>query len=172
MSWHTNAILIKADFSADYRGLLEKLGLHGAEAGAMVSLDDAASASSEGVAAGTTGGWTALWGNLALYMIDQDGLAGIAQQADVFQMTLEGASGTAGFTWWIGGKVVRDWMRQAGEVIKKVGKRLPQEKEAFADSDDEQAVLEMLVRLTLPWEELEAISYRMYEFSEDALFGE
>jgi hypothetical protein len=172
MSWHTNAILIKGDFSKDYPGLLAKLGLPGARAGEKVSFDDAASASNDGVAVGTAEGWTALWGNLALYMIDDKALARIARKADVFQMMLEGTSGTAGFSWYTGGKMVRDWMRQEDRIVKNEGKPLAEEKKAFTRRDDEQAVLRLLMGLTLPLNKLQAIRYRVYEFPEDALFGE
>jgi hypothetical protein len=172
MSWHTNAILLRADFSEDYPGLLKQLGLRGAEAGEEVSFDDAAAGSNDGVAAATVDGWTALWGNLALYMIDEKGLARIARKTEVFQLMLEGASDTAGFTWWSGGKMVRDWMRQAGEVIKNEGAPLPQEKKAFANKDDEQAVLQLLMSLTMPLKKLQAVEYQLYEFPEGTLFGE
>jgi hypothetical protein len=172
MSWHTNAILIQGDFSKDYPALFKKLGLRGAKAGQLVSFDEAASTFNDGAAIGAVDGWTAIWGNLALYLIDPDGLARIARKADIFQMMLEGTSGTAGFTWYTGGKLVRDWMRQAGKVVKDEGKPLAAEKPAFAKRDDEQAVLQLLMKLTLPLKNLQAIQYCMYEVSEDALFGE
>jgi hypothetical protein len=173
MSWHTNALLIGADFSKDYPGLLKKLGLEGGEVGEMVSFDDAASIDDESVAIATVDGWTALWGCIGLYMVDDKGLAKIAKKADVFEMILEGSSGTAGFSWWTGGKKVRDWMRQDGKMIKDEGEPLPQEKKAFAKKDsDEQAVLRMLMSLTLTLKKLQDIEYQMYELSEVALFGE
>jgi hypothetical protein len=171
MSWHTNAILIKSDLSDDYDGLFEKLGLEGGEAGGKVSFDDAACSSNEGVAIATVKGWTALFSNLVLLMIDEKGLARIAKKADVFQMTLEGTSGTAGFTWWKGGKVIRNWMRQDGKVVTNEGKPLPGEKKAFAKKDDEQGVLQMLMALTLPLKDLQGIEYEMYSFPEDVMFG-
>jgi hypothetical protein len=122
MSWHTNAILIKSDLSKDYEGLFEKLGLEGGEAAGEISFDDAAASDNEGVAVATVKGWTALFGSMVLFMVDDKGLAKIAKKADVFQLTLEGASATAGFTWWSGGKVVRNWMRQDGKVLKNEGK--------------------------------------------------
>ena len=171
MSWHTNAILIKSDLSDDYDGLFEKLGLEGGEAGGRVSFDDAASSSNEGVAIATVKVWTALFSNLALLMVDGKGLAKIAKKADVFQMTLEGASGTAGFTWWTGGKVIREWMRQDGKAFTNEGKPLPGEKKAFAKNDDEQGVLQMLMALTLPLKDLQGIEYEMYSFPADVMFG-
>lgn len=171
MSWHTNAILIKSDFSDDYDGLFEKLGLEGGEREGSVSFDDAASRFNEGVAIVTVKGWTALFGSMVLFMVDDKGLAKIAKKADVFQMTLEGTSATAGFTWWSGGKVVRNWMRQDGKVIKNEGKPLPEEKKAFAKIDDEQAVLQMLMSLTLPFKDLQGKKYQMYSFPEDVMFG-
>jgi hypothetical protein len=170
MSWHASAILIRGDHTADIVGLLESLGLPGAEPGGRVSLDEAASLDNEGVAVGAGHGWTALWGGLALFAVDDDGVAELAKTADVFQMMLEGASDTAGFSWWVGGKRVRDWLVQAGESVKNAGKKLPQEKAAFAGRDHEQAVLNLMERLTLPYEKLESIRYRMYELPEGELF--
>ena len=170
MSWHAGAIIIRGDHSADPVGLLERLGLPGAEAGGPVSLDEAASLDNEGVAIGAGHGWTALWGGLALYAVDDEGVAELAKTADVFQMMLEGASDTAGFSWWTGGKRVRDWLVQAGEAIKNAGKKLPEEKKAFVGRDHEQGVLYLMERLTLPYEKLESIRYRMYQFPDGELF--
>jgi hypothetical protein len=167
MSWHTNAILIRADLSKDYPAMFDMLGLGGAQPGELVSLEDASSALSECVAVGTIEDWTVLWGNMALYMIAEGGVANLAKTADVFQMILEGASGTAGFTWYTCGGLARDWMRQDGEIIKDEGNPLPEEQNAFADQDDEQAVWQLLVALTLPYEKLEAIRYQMYALPDE-----
>ena len=164
MSWHTNAILIQRDYSDDYEGLFEKLGLEDGEAAGKVSFDDASSNSNEGVAIATVNGWTVLFGSMVLFMVDDDALAKIAKKADVFHMVLEGTSATAGFTWWTGGKLVRKWMRQDGKLIKNEGKPLAEEKKAFAKIDDEQAVLQMLMSLTLPWKDVQGSKYRMYSF--------
>jgi hypothetical protein len=171
MSWHTNAVVIKSDFSDDYEGLFEQLGLKGGEAGGAVSFDDAASLFNEGVAIGTVNGWTALFGSMVLFMIDDKGLAKISKKANVFQMILEGTSGTAGFTWWVNGKAIRNWMRQDDKLIKNEGKPLPEEKKAFAKNDDEQAVLQLLMSLTLPLKDLQGIEYKTYSFPEDVMFG-
>ena len=168
MSWHTSAILLKADYSKDYPSLLKKLGLDGAEPGGVMSFEEASSSHNEGVAVGTVNGWTGVWG-MILTMIDDRAVAKLAKKTDVFQMVLEGASDTAGFTWWTGGKRVRDWLRQQGKLFKNDGTPLPQEKKAFTKRDDEQAVLQMLLSLTLPLEQLEAIPYQMFEVSEDLL---
>ena len=112
-----------------------------------------------------------MWGNMALYMVDDKRLTKIARKADIFQMMLEGTSGTAGFTWYTGGKMVRDWMRQEDKIVKNQGEPLAEEKKAFTKRDDEQAVLHLLMSLTLPLKKLQTIEYQMYEFAEDALFG-
>jgi hypothetical protein len=171
MSWHTNAILVKADLSKDYAGLFNQLGLNGAEPGGMVSFDAAAATFNEGVAVAILEGWTALWGNMALFMINKEGVAEIARKAEVFEMTLEGTSDTAGFTWWTGGKRTRKWLRQGGKVVTNEGAPLPAEKEAFAANDDEQAVLCVLAALTLPLKKLQEIKYQMYAVPDEVLFG-
>jgi hypothetical protein len=171
MSWHTGAILIRGDHSADVVGLLETLGMPGAEPGGPISRDEASSSSNAGVAVGTGHGWTALWGCLPIWGVSEDGLADVARSADVFWMLLEGASDTAGFAWWAGGRRVRDWLCQAGEDVKNEGKRLPEEKAAFAGQDHEQGVLNLMERLTLPYEKLESIEYRLYEFPDGGMFG-
>lgn len=172
MSWHTNGILIHADFSGDFPGLLDKLGLQGSEPVEVVSFDDATAGDSEGVAVGFVDGWTALWGSFALLGVDEDQLAKIAKKSNVFQLLLEGASGTAGFTWWANGKRLRDWMSQEGEVFKNEGTPLPDEKKSFAKRDHEQGVLQLLTSLTVPIKRLQSIDYQMFELSEDMLIDE
>jgi hypothetical protein len=171
MSWHTGAILIRGDHSADVVGLLDTLGMPGAVPGEPVSLEEASSLDNEGVAVGCGHGWTALWGCLPIWGVSEDGLAAVARSADVFWMLLEGASDTAGFAWWTGGKRVRDWLSQAGDAVKDEGKRLPPEKAAFAGRDHEQAVLNLMERLTLPYDQLESIDYRQYSVPDGDLFG-
>jgi hypothetical protein len=166
MSWHTNALFIRGNFSDDYDRLLKKLALEGAVAGSMVSFEDASSSFNDGVAVGTVNDWAVLFGTFVLLTVDVDAVAKIAKKCDIFQMTLEGASGTAGFTWWSGGKVVRSWMCQDGEVVTNEGKPLPAEKKAFVKNDGEQGVLQMLLSLTVPWKELQATEFRMYSFPE------
>ena len=169
MSWHATALVINADYSMDHAGLLSKLGFDGAEAGDAISFDDAASSDNDGVAIGTADGWTILVGSLMLMIVDPDGLAEVAKTADVFQMILEGASDTAGFTWYSGGKLKREWMSQEGEVFKNEGTPLPEEKKAFGKRkiDSEQAVLALAEALTLPYEKWESAEYTLYDLPED-----
>src|SRR6476646_7678347 len=122
MSWHTGAVLIHRDYSADVVGLLGTLGIPGAEPGGPISFEEASSSDNEGVAVGHGHGWTALWGGVPLWGVSDDGLADVARSADVFWMLLEGASDTAGFSWWTDGKRARDWLCQAGETIKDEGR--------------------------------------------------
>ncbi|WP_425613617.1 hypothetical protein NA78x_003452 [Anatilimnocola sp. NA78] len=172
MSWHTCGILIKADYSDDYPALLEKLGLGAATPGEMVSFDEASSSSCEGVAIGTLGGWTSIWGNFVLLMIDDDAVTTISKNADVFQLLLEGASCTAGFTFHSGGKLVRDWMRQEDNVVKDVGKPLPLEETAFKEADDEQAVLQLASAMTIQVQNWHFTKFQTFNLSDDVLFGE
>jgi hypothetical protein len=167
MSWHTTGLLIKADHSNDYPGLLQKLGLAATETGETVSFDEATSVSNEGVAVATVDGWTALWSCIGMLMVDDDGVVDLARSADVLQVVLEGASATAGFTWRTGGRTVRDWMRQGGDVVKDEGEPLPEEQSAFTGADDEQAILRLLESLTLPYDRLESVEYQMFELSLD-----
>ncbi len=170
MSWHTTALFLKADFVQDHAGLLEKLGFGGAAPAGATTFDEAASFSNDGIAIGGADGWTILVGSLAMFAIDPGGLAEIAKKADAFQMILEGASDTAGFTWYTGGKRVRDWLSQQGEVLTDEGKPLAAEKKAFGKPkiDAEQAVLKLAEALTLPYEKWEAAEYTQYELPDDA----
>jgi hypothetical protein len=169
MSWHTNGVLIHEDYSTDVDGLLRKLGFHGAVPDQTASFDDATSGNNEDIAVGVVDGWTAVWGSVALYGVDDEGLAKIARKADIFELLLEGTSGTAGFKWWTGGKRVRNWMSLEGEEFKNDGRPLPEEKKAFAKRDHEQAVLQLLTSLTLPLKRLTSIEYRMYKIPDDSL---
>lgn len=170
MSWQTNALLIQKDFSDDFLGMFSKLGLNGAELAGTISFDDAASFSNEGVAAEVVNGWTALWGHIPLYMVKEECLQELAVYADIFQMYLEGTSGTAGFSWWCEGKSARKYVRQAGTETKNEGTPLPFEASVFDNNDDEQAVLQILETLTVPLKELSAVPYQHFIFSLEALY--
>lgn len=171
MSWHTNALLINRDYSGQHERLLEQLGLTGAESAGPISWDEAASFENEGVGIASGNGWTALFGGVALFMVDDEALAKIAKTADVFQMMLAGSSDTAGFTVWRGGKVIRDWLRQQGDLIKNEGPPLPAEKKAFAKNDDEGAVLDLLSALTLPSRDLAGLQFELYSVPDDLMLG-
>lgn len=168
MSWHTNALLIHRDFSGNYEELFERLGLVGAEEVDQIDFDDAASSTNEGIAIATIEGWTTLWGGIMMFMIDSDQLTEIAKEGDVFEMMLEGASGTAGFTWYSKGRQVRDYLSQGGETINDDGKPLPIEAAAFSSGDEEQAVLQIMEKMTLPFSTLSNATYQLFEFADGA----
>ena len=109
MSWHTNGVLIHADYSRDIPGLLKKLGIEGAEKlDETVSFEDATSSEMESLAVGCVDGWTCLFSSVAIFLIDDDELAKIAKKADVFTLTLEGSSGYPGVDYATSPRLVQD----------------------------------------------------------------
>ncbi len=93
-----------------------------------------------------------------MFEISSDKLAEISSDCAVFEMMLEGSSGTAGFSWYTGGEKVREYLSQAGEIIKDEGTQLAAEGEGFAEDDAEQAVLDLMTQLTLPSARINACS--------------
>lgn len=170
MSWHTTAILIKDDDSGTDEALFKKLGIKGAAPEGIASFEDATSSLNEGVAVGEAKGWKVLLGSLLLFLVEDDVLAKLGKRSEVFHMVVEGASNTAGFSWWSGGKLQRSWLRQEDQIINDEGKPLPVEAIAFANSDDEQGVLGVWMATTLSFEELESVRFRMYSIPEDTMF--
>ena len=166
MSWHTNAVLIRKDFTGNYAALFDRLGLVGAEEDAQIDFDEAASSSNEGIAIATIDGWTALWGGLPMFMLDTEQLPKISEQGDVFEMILEGASGTAGFSWYSLGNKVRDYLSQGGEIINNEGKPLAIEDAAFSIGDEEEAVLQIMEKMTLSLSRLSNATYTLFKFEE------
>ena len=164
MSWHTSGMLIHADFTDDYPRLLKILGLRAEPLEEdRVSFEDATSSSMEGLGIGVVDGWTCLFSSFALMLVEENGVAKIAKKADVFSMMLEGSSGAAGFEWWSRGKKIRERMVVAGEIITDNGKPLRQEKQVFInEEDDEQRVLLLMEKLTVPIERLVQVSFSVY----------
>lgn len=171
MSWHTNGILIKANYSTKHPTLFKQLGLPNGDPVGMISFDDAVSVQNEGLAVADSEGWTVLWGGLVLYLIEDSNIANMATGTEIFQITLEGGSGTAGFTLWSQGRKSRNWLRQSGQQLIEEGDPLACEQEALSNRDEEQAVLQILQSMTLPLEKLSAIPYQMYSFPPEVLFS-
>src|ERR1700735_4516790 len=121
MSWHTNALLIHADLS-DRSDLFKTLGLAGEELlPDAVSFEEAIASKMTDLAVGQVDGWTCLWSNMVLFLIDDKGIANLAKSVDVFSLVLEGTSGAAGFEWWSGGVQLRNRMIVDGKMVKDVG---------------------------------------------------
>lgn len=164
MPWHTNGVLIHADYSKDIPGLLEKLGIEGAEElDEAVSFEDATSSEMEALAVGCVDGWTCLFSSVAIFLIDDDELAKIAKKADIFSLTLEGSSGAAGFEWWTKGKQVRKHMVVEGDVTVNEGKPLAEEKKVAKEEDDEQRVLMLMETLAVPYEKLAKTEFAVFQ---------
>lgn len=167
MSWHTNAILIHADMSSDPADLFKKLGLTGEQPMPAVSFEEASSVRMTDLAVGYINGWTCLWSNMVLFFIDNKGVARVAESADVFCLTLEGNSGAAGFEWWSGGVQLRKRMVVDEKVVKDEGVPPPREIEAFSQTDDdEQRVLRLMEKLTLPVQQFSEVPYSVFSFPE------
>jgi hypothetical protein len=164
MSWHTSGTLIHADYSKDLPGLLEKLGVEGANLrDATISFEEATSVEIDGLGVAVVDGWTCLFGTMTMVLIDDEALARISKEADVFQITLEGSSGAAGFEWMTGGKSVRRWMIVEGDVTVNEGTPLPQEKLVANEKDDEQRMLLLMEKMTVPFKRLSETKFHAFE---------
>ena len=163
MSWHTNAVLIHSEFGRDLDQVFQAIGLEPIEIDSEVAFDEVASSSNDGIGVGFVDGWTALFGGLSMYAIDSDNLAAISQQFEVFEMMLEGSSGTAGFSWYQHGEKVREYLIQADEVIKDEGEPLDIEQEAFRGGDSEDAILDLMTKLTVPYNKLDTTNFTLFD---------
>ncbi|MFO0941915.1 MAG: hypothetical protein U0930_14285 [Pirellulales bacterium] len=163
MSWHTNAVLIHSDFDQDFDQLFERLDLNPFEMDSEVEFDSVASSSNDGIGVSFIDGWTVLFGGFAMYSIASENLAAISEQFDIFEMMLEGSSDTAGFSWYQVGAKIREYLIQADEVIKDEGEPLDIEQLAFASGDAEQAILQIMTNLTLPFDKLESARFTLFD---------
>ena len=168
MSWHTGAILIRSDDLPGFPFLLGRLGFPGATEARPIDFDSATSATvlddegGLGAAAARVDGWASIWG--PMLVADPIALAELSRGGAAMTLLLEGASGTAGFEWFVDGELRRRWLVQAGELIEDEGEPLPEE--ADAPLDDEGRALHLLDRLALPVERLGAVDYTLYRFPE------
>ncbi len=169
MSWHTSAILIRAERPSDQVALLDALGFPGATEVGPIDFESATSVmllealeGGLGAAVAWVGGWVSIWG--PFLVADPDALA--RQSSDgggALTLILEGASGTAGFEWFRDGTLLRRWLVQEGQIMQDEGDPLPEEDGAPAD-DPEARVLLVLERLALSLGTLDSVEYTLYRF--------
>ena len=133
MSWHSSAILIRADSLPGDTFLLGRLGFPGATEVGPIDFDTAASvavfeALEGGLGAAVTrvDGWVSIWG--PLLVADPDAVGHLSRGGAALTLMLEGASGTAGFEWFRDGTLLRRWLVQ-GDLIHDEGDPLPDESE-------------------------------------------
>lgn len=165
MSWHAGGLLIHTDASADYAGLLTRLGLHGGRATpTTVSFEEATCVSMTDLAVGFVQGWTTLWSTFVLDYLDIEGVTSVSRTADVFLMNLEGSCGFAHFAWWSQGVLVRRRLVSEGDVLIDEGDPHWQQ-DVLSETDDEEGVVFMLMsRLAIGLEPLYEARYTVYEF--------
>ncbi len=170
MSWHTGAILIRSDDLPGFPFLLGRLGFPGATEDRPIDFDSATSLMAIddlegglGAAAAKVDGWASIWGPMVV--ADPIALAELSRGGAAMTLLLEGASGTAGFEWFVDGVLRRRWLVQSGEMIEDAGEPLPEEADA-PDDDPEGRALHLLGRLALPVERLGAVDYTLYHFPE------
>jgi hypothetical protein len=166
MSWHTSAILIKADQLPGPAFLLGRLGFPGATEVGPIDFDSATSVEvlgdlegGLGAAVAAVDGWVSIWG--PFLVADPDAVAHLSSGGAALTLMLEGASGTAGFEWFRDGTLRRRWLAQAGDVIHDEGDPLPEEEDA-PDDDHEGRVLYLLDRLALPLGSLGDVEYTLF----------
>jgi hypothetical protein len=167
MSWHSSAILIRAESPPGDPFLLGLLGFPGATEVGPIDFDTATSVQvfdalegGLGAAVGMVDGWASIWG--PLLVADPDAVGHLSRGGTALTLMLEGASGTAGFEWFRDGTLLRRWLVQ-GDLIHDEGDPLREEREAPAN-DHEGRVLFLLERLALPLGTLAGASYTLYRF--------
>ena len=165
MSWHTSALLIRADHLPGHAFLLGRLGFAGATEVGPIDFDAATSVmvldeleGGLGAAVAAVGGWVSIWG--PFLVADPVALADLSRGGSALTLMLEGASGTAGFEWFRNGRLRRRWLVQAGDVIHDEGEPLPEEAEV--PDDPEARVLALLGRLALSVDVLADAEYILY----------
>ncbi len=168
MSWHTSAILIRSDELPGRPFLLGRLGFPGATEDGPIGFGAATSAGALddpdgglGAAVASVDGWVAIWGPFLI--ADPDSLADYSRGGAALTVMLEGATGTAGFEWFLDGTLRRRWLMQEGAVIEDEGEPLPEE-DGTTDDDPEGRVLHLLGRLAVPVERLGEAEYSLYRF--------
>jgi hypothetical protein len=166
MSWSVRGLLLNADWSAECPVLFKTLGLIGGRAANRdVSFHDVPSLKTS-VAVGCVDGWTTLWSKLALDYLDPEAVKRLSKTSDILMLTWQGAVGLAEFAWWSGGSLVRWRLVCEGDVEVDVGKPLPQEARAFAETDDDEERLWVLMgELAVnPFHFTEATRLQVYDF--------
>jgi hypothetical protein len=168
MSWHSSAILIRAERLSDHALLLDSLGFPGATEIGPIDFDTATSVQvfdalegGLGAAVASVDGWVSIWG--PFLVADPDAMARLSSGGSALTLILEGASGTAGFEWFRDGALRRRWLDQGGDLIHDEGDPLPEE-DGAPTNDREGRVLFLLQRLTLPLGSLADAEYTLYGF--------
>ncbi len=168
MSWHTSAILIRAEDLPGHAFLLGRLGFPGATEIGPIDFEGATSIGvfdmlegSLGAAVASVDGWISIWG--PFLVADSDAVAHLSRGGAALSLMLEGASGTAGFEWFRDGTLLRRWLVQGSDVIHDEGDPLPEESHA-PTGDREGRVLFLLQRLALPLRALDGAEYTLYSF--------
>jgi hypothetical protein len=168
MSWHSSAILIRAESPPGDALLLGLLGFPGAveigpidfEAATSMEILEALEGGT-GAAVASVEGWVSIWG--PFLVADSDAVAHLSRGGAALTLILEGASGTAGFEWFHDGSLLRRWFAQGGEILQDEGDLLPEERDAD-DDDHESRVLHLIEQLTLPLGILAQPQYALYRF--------
>jgi hypothetical protein len=163
MSWHTNAIFIRSDFERRPENVLRALGLDSELVESDLGFEEASSSSNDDIGVGFANDWTVIFGGVQMFSIDSPRLLEISKDSDVFEMMLEGSSGTAGFTWYSNGENVREYLSQEGEAINDEGEKLELEIGLAPNEDAEQFVLELMTRLTIPMPVLWSIRFSIFD---------
>lgn len=163
MSWHTNAIFIHADFGEMPENVFRALDLEFELVDTDVTFDEVSSSSNDGIGVSFVNGWTVIFGGMPMFSIGSSSLLKIAKDSDVFEMMLEGSSGTAGFSWYSDGEIAREYLSQEGEIIKDEGEKLALENDIEPIKDNEQFVLQVMIGLTIAFPALSSARFSIFE---------
>jgi hypothetical protein len=150
MSWHSAALFINRDASDDLHGFLEHLGFVGLELRGPVDEDEAGSIHLNGVAIACHNGWTIVYNTPDMFgsgiLCDlnkppwrslwpkpvEKRLVDLSAGSKIVGFLLEGATGTYGFAWHVGGRRLRLFLHHKSEVVFDEGKPLKGERPPLA----------------------------------------
>ena len=175
MSRHINAILINDDLANEPYTLGEALGVPQDQLSLMSSGGNLheVEKSCDDIAVGYLNGWTVMWGRPILCNdFDDPKFAALSSGAKLLYFVAEGTSGTYGFSWYVDGVKIRQWIEQEGEILIDAGTLLPEEgKLPDAEDDIEWHVLGIVEKLAIPIDELYAARYNVYRIGQESRRG-
>ncbi|RYG62960.1 hypothetical protein EON80_22130 [bacterium] len=183
MSWNTSAILINSRIGETPEQCFAALGAETGESEGNISFDEASSLSLGGRAIAVVEDWTIIFDPFmfrTLYM-DSEGeskgiwpfelenrLQELSTGHEVVSFLIFGTSDTFGFAHFQGGEQSRCFLFQEGAALKQIGTVSAEEELAFAQNpgDEEQAILSLVEKLSVSWDQIAAAEFALFQFDE------
>jgi hypothetical protein len=178
MAWNTSVILIQQDLSRDPAGLLCTLGFDTPMPAGTAPWERVASGMLEGKAVGAKDGWTAVWDPRGFVEVwdpeptddwmfwpapVDNALKKLSRGGKALGLVWGGGVDAYAFAWYQDGRKLRWRLVRAGQVRGEGGAPDATEREVFAQTDDEERRLFLLMeRRAFPVSEMKDVSYKVY----------